>query len=508
MKNVDIQLDNETRIIDESYDKLNVCKMYFHTLLSNYEKSKKETEYIKIHETEKNNYSLVITNRRSKILKDLLKNKKITLSYLSSYDKIQKEFILDLEKFPLEFHKQSSTNQFIYHIQINELCKDIHYLKNKIKEHIQRVYLQFIKEFEPFYKSLECLSLFITQIDILWCHIYNIHKFHLTKPTIESSDKSFFKMSSIRHLLIEHFQTEEIYVSNDVDLGTSIQQGILLYGTNAVGKTSLIKSIGIAILMAQSGMFVPCKEMIYYPYKSIFTRIIGNDNLFKGLSTFAVEMSELRTILRMADKNSLILGDELCSGTESVSAISIFLAGIKQLYDKQSSFIFATHYHEIINMEEITLLEKLSLNHMEVFYDKEKEQLIYDRKIKKGPGNNMYGLEVCKSLLLPQDFLELANNIRLKYHPESNSILLKKTSHYNSQKIKNLCEMCGLYMSEEVHHLEHQKDSNKKGIIQTKQNIFHKNHMANLMNLCKSCHDTIHKKNTKIKKIKGNILIH
>jgi len=274
-----------------------------------------------------------------------------------------------------------------------------------------------------------------------------------------------------------------------------------------VGKTSLIKSIGIAILMAQSGMFVPCSSMIYYPYKSIFTRIIGNDNLFKGLSTFAVEMSELRTILRMSDENSLILGDELCSGTESISAMSIFLAGIKQLYDKNSSYVFATHCHEIIHLEEITSLTKLSLNHMEVYYDKEKDRLIYDRKLKKGVGSNMYGLEVCKSLLLPQEFLELANNIRLKYHPESNSILLKKTSHYNSQKIKGICEKCGIHISEEVHHLEYQEDANKKGIIKKEKKIFHKNHLANLINICKTCHDEIHKKKQKMKKVKGNILI-
>ena len=119
----------------------------------------------------------------------------------------------------------------------------------------------------------------------------------------------------------------------------------------------------------------------------------------------------------------------------------------------------------------------------------------------------MYGLEVCKSLLLPQDFLELANNIRLKYHPESNSILLKKTTPYNSQKIKNLCENCGIHMSEEVHHLAYQEDANKKGLIKTKQNIFHKNHPANLMNLCKVCHDDIHKKNKKLKKSKFNVFV-
>ena len=77
--------------------------------------------------------------------------------------------------------------------------------------------------------------------------------------------------------------------------------GILLYGTNAVGKTSLIRAIGINIILAQSGMYVPCSKFVYMPYKSIFSRIIGNDNLFKGLSTFAVEMSELRVILNNVD---------------------------------------------------------------------------------------------------------------------------------------------------------------------------------------------------------------
>jgi DNA mismatch repair protein MutS len=353
---------------------------------------------------------------------------------------------------------------------------------------------------------MENISKWIIEVDLLWCHVYNASTYHLSKPIIEEKPYSFLSIEGVRHLLIEHFQTEELYVSNDIDLGTDTQKGILLYGTNAVGKTSFIKSIGIAVLMAQSGMFVPCSKMVYHPYQSIFTRIIGNDNLFKGLSTFAVEMSELRTILRLANKNSLILGDELCSGTESVSATSIFLAGIQTLYNQNSSFIFATHYHEIIHLEEITSLKNLNLYHMEVIYDKEKDLLVYNRKLKKGGGTNMYGLEVCKSLSMPKEFLELANNIRLKYHPESNSILLQNTSKYNSHKIKGLCELCSKEISEEVHHLEYQQDSDKKGIIKIKDSIFHKNHLANLINICKTCHNKIHQENTKIKKKKGKLL--
>jgi len=277
---------------------------------------------------------------------------------------------------------------------------------------------------------------------------------------------------------------------------------MLLYGTNAVGKTSFIKSIGVAIIMAQSGLYVPASEFEFFPYKYIFTRIIGNDNIFKGLSTFAVEMSELRTILRLADENSLILGDELCSGTEISSAISIFVAGIQKLYECKSTFIFATHLHEIVNYEEITSLSSVILKHMEVIYDKENDILVYDRKLKDGAGDSMYGLEVCKSLNLPQDFLDRAYEIRMKYKPEMGSILSLKTSSYNSLKIVNMCENCEKNKGKEVHHLNYQQNANEIGIIKTTDAVFHKNNLANLMTLCELCHNDIHKNNTKLKKVK------
>jgi DNA mismatch repair ATPase MutS len=182
----------------------------------------------------------------------------------------------------------------------------------------------------------------------------------------------------LRHCLIEQFQTNEIYVTNDIILGDNKTDGMLLYGTNAVGKTSFIRALGIAVILAQAGLYVPCSEFNFKPYKYIFTRIIGNDNIFKGLSTFAVEMSELRTILRLMNENSLVLGDELCSGTETMSAISIFIAGIQQLHRCGSSFIFATHLHEIVYFEEITSLSKLVQKHMAVVYDKENDALVYE----------------------------------------------------------------------------------------------------------------------------------
>ena len=225
---------------------------------------------------------------------------------------------------------------------------------------------------------------------------------------------------------------------------------------------------------------------------------MGNDNLFKGLSTFAVEMSELRTILKWSDANSLILGDELCSGTETQSAISIFIAGIQQLNQKKSSYLFATHLHEITEYEEITSIPTLVMKHMAVIYNKELDALIYDRKLQDGPGNSLYGLEVCKSLQLPQDFIDMAYQIRNKSSP-----LLLKTSKYNAKHIVGLCELCKK-QGTEVHHLEYQKYA-KDGWITKDDFYFPVNHPANLITLCDTCHDDIHEKKKKMKKVKTMI---
>jgi len=225
------------------------------------------------------------------------------------------------------------------------------------------------------------------------------------------------------------------------------------------------------------------------------TRILGNDNLFKGLSTFVVEMSELRVILRMADANTLVLGDELCSGTEMDSAISIFVAGLQHLYRAGASFIFATHLHEIAAYSEIReMAPRLRLAHMRVFYDKSRDTLVYDRKLQDGAGESMYGLEVCKSLHLPDDFLENANTIRVKYRgvsaktPTASILDDAVPSRYNAAKLRRLCELCDKARGTEVHHLQHQESADADNFI----GHIHKNHPANLASVCEDCHREIH----------------
>jgi DNA mismatch repair protein MutS len=498
---VDLELDKKTESLKDSESGLELIREYLSNLIENKEKkSGKSCEFVKIHETEKNNYSLVCTSRRCKILQDALPNEETNV-VLNITNK--KTFMFNISKLKFQFEKQSASNNFIIDPQINNFCKTISSVKISMKDLITLVYNRFIEKLGiNFQNHLEKIINFITIIDIIYTKASIAKNFNYCKPEIVDGEKAFIDAKGLRHCLIEQFQMNELYISNDISLGDGITNGILLYGTNAVGKTTLIRALGVSIIMAQAGLYVPCSSFRFKPYKRIFTRIIGNDNIFKGLSTFEVEMSELRTILRLMDKDSLILGDELCSGTETISAISIFVAGIQRLHACNSSFIFATHLHEIVNYEEISSLKTVHLKHMEVKYDRENDILVYDRKLKDGSGSKMYGLEVCKSLNLPLDFLEAANQIRMKYNPEDGSILSLKQSRYNANKIVGLCEKCGKNMGTEVHHLQHQADADASGIIKTDEAIFHKNNLANLMTICESCHNEIHKTNSKLKKVK------
>jgi DNA mismatch repair protein MutS len=495
---VNLKLDEMSESLRANYTKLHAIQEYFNSIIKTKE-CKKQTkfEYVKVHEPEKTNVSLVATDRRCMILKSHFDDKETIVNLPVEGDT---QFKLTISKSNLNYHKQTASNSTIIHTEINQLCKCITIIKSNMKDVIYNTYISIIDRFIEIYgDKMQNIIDIISSIDVVLCKAKLAIIYNLKKPVIKmDSDKAFVNVKEIRHLLIEHIQDDEAYVSNDVQLGSLDTDGMLLYGTNAVGKTCLIKAVGISVIMAQAGLFVPAKFFEYFPYKSLFTRILGNDNLFKGLSTFAVEMSELNTILKLSNKDSLILGDELCSGTEVSSAICIFIVGILELVKKKSTFMFATHLHEIVDYDEIKCLSNVTIKHMSVIYNKELDTLIYERKLKNGPGNNMYGLEVCKSLNLPDAFIRDAYKIRSKYHKEYQSLLEFKTSKYNAKKIIAFCEICQRNIGSEIHHLEPQKDANDKGFIETdNNNIFHKNKKHNLITLCERCHLDVHQTNKK-----------
>jgi len=268
---------------------------------------------------------------------------------------------------------------------------------------------------------------------------------------------------------------------------------MLVFGINASGKSSLMKAVGVNLILAQAGMFVAADAFEFAPYDHVFTRIPGGDNIFRAQSTFVAEMSELRTILKNSTNRSLVIGDELASGSESVSALSIVAAGVVTLANRGASFIFATHLHELAELDVIRALSNVDVFHMRVTYDETQGHLVYDRRLQRGVGDTLYGLEVCKSLDLPPDFLHLANKIRQAHLGMAPTVVAQKQSRYSASMFVDVCGACGAN-AEEVHHIKEQRLADAKGFI----GAVHKNSPHNLVAVCQACHDAVHAKTMSI----------
>ena len=322
------------------------------------------------------------------------------------------------------------------------------------------------------------------------------------------------ELIDLRHPIIEANEEQGIYVPNDIILGeltlaskeykdnviiknsnpvniyNNKMHGILLYGINSSGKSSLMKSIGIAVILAQAGFYVPCKSMRFSIFDSVFTRISGADNIAKGLSSFAVEMLELKNIFNRASKKSLILGDEISHSTETMSGLSIVASSILKLSKLEAIFVFATHLHQLPEIEEIQKLKNIIALHLSVIYKDEEDKLIFDRKLGFGSGSSMYGLEYARSLHMDKEFLNKANEIRKRLTDDYDKVerlSQKKTSKYNNNLFTTTCVICGK-PCDEVHHIKEQARANKDGFI----GHINANHKYNLIPLCKEHHKMVH----------------
>jgi len=346
--------------------------------------------------------------------------------------------------------------------------------------------------------ALNSFAKFISNIDVLQSNVLNAIEKGYTKPEIDSSAlRSFMKADKIRHPIIEHINTTTKYVPNDVIMGTDGVDGILLFGVNAVGKSSLMKSLGINVIMAQAGMYVASSRFQYKPYKYLFTRIRNNDNLYAGLSSFEVEMKEFKVILKYANEDSIILGDELAAGTNTEDATAIVASGVIELSKRKSNFLFATHLHFLADMNCIKELGNIRLCHLLVERDLENpKKLIYNRKLLEGNGPKSYGILVCDAMNMDNEFLNRAKQIRenIEINKTNTNISTGEVgSKYNKDKVIALCEICNETNASDVHHINQQCDANDCGLIDDLElGLFNKNKLWNLVSLCKKCHQSVH----------------
>lgn len=334
----------------------------------------------------------------------------------------------------------------------------------------------FVETLYSYHEHICTFANYIARVDMLVSHFTVSRAFDYTKPVVKEGDASYVSGKNVRHPIVERLDGNVLYTGNDVNF--SKEKGMLLYGVNGSGKSCFSKSVGICVIMAQMGMYVPADTFEYCPYERIFTRISSEDNIHKGQSSFYVEMMEMDTILRFANKKSLIIGDEICKGTEHTSAISIVASMCNMISRIGATFVFATHLHGLVELDPIkSVLHNIQIKHIGVTI--ENGVVSYDRRMKDGQGEHLYGLEIATHILGNKDFETMALRTR-------NDILHKKIpkkSRYNAKVLKDSCQICGTSgVQLDTHHIHYQSDAH--------ENI--KNKKANLVVLCKTCHDEEH----------------
>ena len=466
---------------DELHDKIISSTNFMENLieiLSDYiDDNKTNGKKLTLKYNDREGHHLLITTRRCEILKNKLEQiKEINVGTF-------KINITDLEftQMPKINYIKITCNKV--KLISNELVLYKIEMASKIKENFK---LELGNINNIFKSLLNYWAQKIGYIDFITSGAICAIKNHYTKPIIKNTDYSYFISKDIRHPIVENINTEYEYKPHNISLGENTEQnGILLYGINSSGKSTLMKAIGINIILAQIGYFTASKYFEFSPYKSLFTRICGNDNLFKGLSSFMIEMIELTSILKRNNKNTLVIGDEICRGTEEKSANIIVAYMLKTLSESKASFITATHLHKLATLPTVVNLSNVKAKHLKLTYDSANDKLIFDRELMDGQGETFYGLTVAKYLMHDGKF----NSVTFDILNEYDDINIKQTK-YNSNNYLIECEICKGKDKLETHHINFQKDFDDN-LIHNEFIHLKKDAEYNLVTLCSECHDNV-----------------
>jgi DNA mismatch repair protein MutS len=429
---------------------------------------------------DRDGHYLLITSKRCEMLKKKLE--KVEFIKVGS---------VNVKVPDLEFKELPTSNSTKINCKkIKQISLELTNLKINMAKKIKELFkLDMIKFLNKYKNILYIWSEKIAYIDFInsgsVCAINN----HYTKPIINVKEGSYIKIKQMRHPIIERLNTETCYIPHDIELGFETEQnGILLYGINSSGKSSLIKSIAINLILSQVGYYSASSYIEFSPYTSMYTRISSNDNLFKGHSSFMVEMNELHNILKRNNNKCLVVCDEILKSTEEMSANIIITYMLEELCCVNSSFITATHLHKLAHMESVKKLDRIKIKHLKITHDHENDVLIYDRELQDGQGPSFYGLMVSKFLMKDDKFNKRTTEILNEY--ENNNVI--KESRYNSNVIIDHCEICKSCDKLEVHHIIEQQTFDNNKICKNKLHI-HKNDQSNLVVLCMKCHDNVDK---------------
>ena len=257
---------------------------------------------------------------------------------------------------------------------------------------------------------------------------------NLHKPIISNNKKIDIKKG--RHLIIEKtLPPDELYIPNDIFLDNSSQQIIIITGPNMSGKSAIIRQVALIVILAQIGSFVPAESSTIGIVDKIFTRVGASDNISKGESTFMVEMMETSSIMNNLTDRSLVLMDEIGRGTSTYDGISIAWSIIEYLHNQKNvhpKTLFATHYHELNQLE-----EKLDrVKNYNVSVEEINDEVIFLRKLLPGGSEHSFGINVAQLAGMPNQILIRAYEVLRELEKNTLKKTVKKTLKNESKQLK------------------------------------------------------------------------
>lgn len=333
------------------------------------------------------------------------------------------------EKVPEQWiRKQTLTNAERYITEeLKEYETKILGAESKILEIETRLYAKLLSEVLPYVRPLQINAEIISELDCLLSFAEIAIENNYVRPTI--NDDYSLKIVEGRHPVIEKMLPPgETYIANDVYLDKETQQIGIITGPNMSGKSAYLRQNALIVLMAQIGSFVPAKSADIGIVDKIFTRVGASDNISSGQSTFMVEMNETASILNNLSDRSLVLLDEIGRGTSTYDGVSIAWAIASYIHDNphyKAKVLFATHYHELIDMEGIyPRIKNLHVTVKEIG-----KQIIFLRKIARGGSSQSFGIHVARLAGMPKEVLdeaeEILENLEKKQKSNKKNVELK-----------------------------------------------------------------------------------
>ena len=289
-----------------------------------------------------------------------------------------------------------------------------------------RLFNELVMAMQEFIPSIQLNANLIAHLDCLLSFAKVAEERRYVRPVIDDSDVIDIKQG--RHPVIEtELPVGEQYVPNDIFLDTEKQQIMIITGPNMAGKSALLRQTALIVLLAQMGCFVPAESARIGLVDKIFTRVGASDNISLGESTFMVEMTEAANILNNVTPRSLVLFDELGRGTSTYDGISIAWAIVEHLHEHpkaRARTLFATHYHELNEMEKnFSRIKNYNVSVKEV-----DNKVIFLRKLARGGSEHSFGIHVAQIAGMPKSIVKRANVILKQLEQENSGVGVGKPS--------------------------------------------------------------------------------